>query len=172
MKSTLSDRARFGPADCSHRNAPSNAGARPRPVAADAAFYSARNEASSETEGRQTRLHSQSLEPKAPSANASRRSVVPQRQKWRTGCEGRISVVKRRHGAQPLPIQGRNGMGALGRLGWIADNLINIGRAMEKQLPSSRPLTSPKPLQTRRPPRRVCFGASLTTVPKRICAGK
>jgi IS5 family transposase len=26
-------------------------------------------------------------------------------QKWRTGCEGRISVAKRRH-HQPMPIQG------------------------------------------------------------------
>ena len=49
-------------------------------------------------------------------------------QKWRTGCEGRISGVKRRHGLNRCRYKGEAGMKR-----WVADNLLNIGRAMEKQ---------------------------------------
>ena len=54
-------------------------------------------------------------------------------QKWRTGCEGRISVVKRRHGLDRCRYKGDAGMQRWVGLGVIADNLINIGHAMEKQ---------------------------------------
>ena len=53
-------------------------------------------------------------------------------QKWRTGCEGRISVVKRRHGLDRCRYKGDAGMQRWVGLGVIADNLINIGHAMEK----------------------------------------
>ena len=56
-----------------------------------------------------------------------------QGQKWRTGCEGRISVVKRRHGLNRCRYKGDAGMKRWVGLGVIADNLINIGRAMAKQ---------------------------------------
>ena len=52
-------------------------------------------------------------------------------QKWRTGCEGRISVVKRRHGLDRCRYKGFVGMNRWVGLGVIADNLINIGRAIE-----------------------------------------
>ena len=51
-------------------------------------------------------------------------------QKWRTGCEGRISVLKRRHGLTRCRYQGDRGMKRWVGLGVLSDNLINIGRAM------------------------------------------
>ena len=54
-------------------------------------------------------------------------------QKWRTGSEGRISVVKRRHGLDRCRYKGYLGMNRWVGLGVIADNVVNIGRAMEKQ---------------------------------------
>jgi hypothetical protein len=52
-------------------------------------------------------------------------------QKWRTECEGRISIVKRRHGLDRY--KAYIGMNRWVGLGAIADNVINISRAMEKQ---------------------------------------
>jgi hypothetical protein len=47
--------------------------------------------------------------------------------------EGRISVAKRRHGLNRCRYKGDNGMKRWVGLGVIADNLINIGRAMAQQ---------------------------------------
>ena len=49
-------------------------------------------------------------------------------QRWRTGCEGRISVVKRRHGLNRCRDKGERGMQRWVGFGVIANNLINIGR--------------------------------------------
>jgi IS5 family transposase len=54
-------------------------------------------------------------------------------QRWRTGCEGRISVSKRRHGLSRCRYRGDDGMKRWVGLGVIADNLINIGQAIAKQ---------------------------------------
>ena len=54
-------------------------------------------------------------------------------QKWRTGCEGRISVTKRRHGLNRCRYKGDAGMKRWVGLGVIADNIINMGRAKEKR---------------------------------------
>src|SRR5437870_6078153 len=51
-----------------------------------------------------------------------------QAQAWRTGSEGRISVVKRRHGLNRCRYRGDAGMKRWVGLGVIADNLINIGK--------------------------------------------
>jgi DDE family transposase len=48
-------------------------------------------------------------------------------QRWRTGCEGRISVLKRRHGLKRCLYRGLDGMKRWVGLGVIADNLINLG---------------------------------------------
>ena len=56
-------------------------------------------------------------------------------QKWRTGCEGRISVVKRRHGLNRSRYQGDDGMKRWVGLGVIADNLISLARASSKKSP-------------------------------------
>jgi WD40 repeat protein len=47
--------------------------------------------------------------------------------------EGRISVAKRRHGLARCRYKGLVGMNRSVALGLIADNIVNIGRAMEKQ---------------------------------------
>jgi hypothetical protein len=51
-------------------------------------------------------------------------------QKWRTGCEGRISVAKRRHGLNRCRNKADRGIKRWVGIGVIADTLINIGRAM------------------------------------------
>ena len=48
-------------------------------------------------------------------------------QKWRTGCEGRISVLKRRHGLRRSLYKGSDGIRRWVGLGVIADNVIHIG---------------------------------------------
>jgi DDE family transposase len=51
-------------------------------------------------------------------------------QGWRTGCEGRISILKRRHGFSRCRYRGLDGMKRWVGLSVLADNLINIGNAM------------------------------------------
>ena len=51
-------------------------------------------------------------------------------QAWRTGCEGRISVLKRRHGLSRCLYRGMEGMKRWVGLGVLADNLINFGKAL------------------------------------------
>jgi hypothetical protein len=53
--------------------------------------------------------------------------------KWRTGCEGRIGVIKRRHGLNRCRTKGDAGMARWVGLGVFADTLITIGRAMAKR---------------------------------------
>lgn len=60
-------------------------------------------------------------------------------QKWRTGCEGRISVLKRRHGLDRSRYKGSAGMQRWVGLGVIADNLINIAHAMAVSVARARP---------------------------------
>lgn len=54
-------------------------------------------------------------------------------QRWRTGCEGRISVLKRRHGLRRCRYHGHDGMHRWVGLGVIADNLINVGTLLERR---------------------------------------
>jgi IS5 family transposase len=54
-------------------------------------------------------------------------------QRWRTGCEGRISVLKRRHGLNRCRYRGFEGMQRWVGLGVIADNIIQIGRCLTLQ---------------------------------------
>ena len=58
-------------------------------------------------------------------------------QRWRTGCEGRISVSKRRHGLNRCRYRGDDGMKRWVGLGVIADNLVNIGRVIDHQSASA-----------------------------------
>ena len=105
----------------------------PHLVAADAAFYSGKNEATAKAKGVK-----RVCIPNRSTKSAERRREQKKRwfrngQKWRTGCEGRISVAKRRHGLNRCRYKGQNGMKRWVGLGAIADNLINLGRAMQKQ---------------------------------------
>jgi len=54
-------------------------------------------------------------------------------QRWRAGCEGRISVLKRRHGLNRCRYRGFEGMQRWVGLGVIADNIIQIGRCLALQ---------------------------------------
>src|ERR1700688_384144 len=108
-------------------------GRAPRLVAADAAFYSAKNEAAAKAKGVK-RVCIPNRSTKSPERKREQRKRwFRDGQKWRTGCEGRISVVKRRHGLDRCRYKGPVGMDRWVGLGVIADNLVNIGRAMEKR---------------------------------------
>jgi IS5 family transposase len=108
-------------------------GRTPRLVAADAAFYSSKNEATAKAKGVK-----RVCIPNRSTKSAERKREQKKRwfrngQKWRTGCEGRISVVKRRHGLNRCRYKGDAGIQRWVGLGVIADNLVNIGRAMKKR---------------------------------------
>jgi transposase, IS5 family len=105
----------------------------PRLVAADAAFYSAKNEAAAKARGVK-RVCIPNRSTKSPERKREQRKRwFRNGQKWRTGCEGRISVAKRRHGLNRCRYKGDAGIKRWVGLGVIADNLINIGRALHKQ---------------------------------------
>jgi len=79
--------------------------------------------------------------PNYATRDPSRRGRQKQRwfkrgQKWRTGVEGRISVLKRRHGLNRSRYPGLDGMRRWVGLGVIADNLINIGTSLEARATS------------------------------------
>jgi transposase, IS5 family len=98
----------------------------PELVAADAGFYSAANEKKLAEMG----VKRVSV-PNRNSRSQERRRIQKSRwfrrgQKWRTGCEGRISALKRRHGLRRCLYRGFAGMQRWIGLGVIADNLINI----------------------------------------------
>jgi IS5 family transposase len=114
-------------------------GRTPRLVAADAGFYSAKNEAAAKAKGVK-----RVCVPNRSSKSVARRREQKKRwfrngQKWRTGCEGRISVIKRRHGLTRCRYKGESGMKRWVGLGVIADNLISMGNAMAKQANQSEP---------------------------------
>jgi IS5 family transposase len=105
-------------------------GRKPYLVTADAAFFSQHNETAAHAAGvkriaipnRSTKSQQRKrLEKKRWFRNA---------QKWRTGCEGRISLLKRRHGLNRCRYKGMPGIQRWVGFGVIADNLINIGQAL------------------------------------------
>jgi IS5 family transposase len=105
----------------------------PRLVAADAAFFSAKNEATAKTMGVKRVCIPNRSTKSSERRREQKKRWFRQGQTWRTGCEGRISVVKRRPGLNRCRYKGNAGMQRWVGLGVIADNLINIGRAMAKQ---------------------------------------
>jgi IS5 family transposase len=111
----------------------------PRLVAADAAFYSARNEAAAQAKGVKRVCIPNRATKSAERKREQKKRWFRNGQKWRTGCEGRISVAKRRHGLNRCRYKGDAGMARWVGLGVIADTLINIGRAMHQQLESPAP---------------------------------
>jgi transposase, IS5 family len=105
----------------------------PRLVTADAGFYSARNEVEAHERGVK-RVAIPNLGTKSPERRAlQKKRWFRKAQKWRTGCEGRISLLKRRHGLNRCRYKGASGMKRWVGLGVIADNLINIARVMASQ---------------------------------------
>jgi IS5 family transposase len=74
-------------------------------------------------------------DPNRSSTSAQRKRLQKKRwfrnaQKWRTGSEGRISLLKRRHGLNRCRYKGMPGIERWVGLDVIADNLINIGHVL------------------------------------------
>jgi IS5 family transposase len=102
-------------------------------VAADPGFFSAANESKAEQMG-----VGQVSIPSYGTKSSARKQRQKQRwfkklQKWRTGCEGRISVLKRRHGLRRSLYRGPDGIRRWVGLGVIADNVIHIGTHRAEQ---------------------------------------
>lgn len=102
----------------------------PRLVAADAGYYSRANEEAAQEMG----VAYVSI-PNRTTRSEQRRQLQKRRwfkkgQRWRTGCEGRISTIKRRHGLARCRYRGMDGMQRWVGLGVIADNLINLGKQL------------------------------------------
>jgi transposase, IS5 family len=108
-------------------------GRAPHLVAADAAFYSLRNEAAAKAKGVKRVCIPNRSTRSAERKREQRKRWFRDGQKWRTGSEGRISVVKRRHGLARCRYKGYAGMNRWVGLGVIADNVVNIGRALKRQ---------------------------------------
>ena len=112
-------------------------GRTPRLVAADAGFYSAKNEAAAKAKGVKRVCIPNRSTRSAEKKREQRKRWFRDGQKWRTGCEGRISVIKRRHGLSRCRYRGDAGMRRWVGLGVIADNLISMGNALAKQASQS-----------------------------------
>jgi transposase, IS5 family len=102
----------------------------PQLVTADAGFYSQAQERAVQEKGVKwvavPNRNTGSLERK----KLEKRRWFKKAQRWRTGCEGRISILKRRHGIGRCRYRGLDGMKRWVGLGVLADNLINIGNAL------------------------------------------
>jgi IS5 family transposase len=122
-----SDRELLTDAVAEHRR---RLGRVPQLVTADAGYYARRHEQAMEEMGVK-----RIAVPNRNTRSAERKIVEKSRwfrkaQAWRTGCEGRISVLKRRHGLRRCLYRGMDGMKRWVGLGILADNLINIGKVM------------------------------------------
>jgi IS5 family transposase len=100
----------------------------PRLVAADAGYYSRANEEAAHDMGVKWLSVPNRATRSEERRKLQKRSWFKNGQRWRTGCEGRISTVKRRHGLARCRYRGMDGMQRWVGLGVIADNLINIGK--------------------------------------------
>jgi len=102
----------------------------PQLVAADGAFYSQDNERVVQQKGVKW-----VAVPNRNTRSPQRRQLQKKRwfkkaQRWRTGCEGRISVLKRRHGMNRSRYRSSEGMQRWVGLAVIADNLMSLGRVL------------------------------------------
>lgn len=101
-------------------------GQAPRLLAGDAGFFSAANETAAQEAGvKQVAI------PSKATKSIARRERQQQRwfrraQRWRVGCEGRISVLKRKHGLARSRYKGEAGMQRWVGLGVIVNNLLVI----------------------------------------------
>ena len=122
-----SDRDLFADAVQTHKQM---LGRAPNMATADAGYYSQAQERAAQEHGvkwvaipnRSTRSAERKAEEKS--------RWFKKAQRWRTGCEGRISVLKRRHGLNRCRYRGEEGMKRWVGLGVIADTLINMGNVL------------------------------------------
>ena len=108
-------------------------GRTPQLVTADAGYYAQTHERALQEMGVK-----RVAVPNRNSVSAERKKLEKSRwfkkaQAWRTGCEGRISVLKRRHGLRRCLYRGIEGMKRWVGFGVLADNLINMGKALSAQ---------------------------------------
>src|SRR5712691_9147452 len=90
----------------------------------DAGFYSWENEKAARAMGVKW-----VLVPNRNTKRAERKRLYRSAgHRWRTGCEGRIRVLRRRHGMRRCLYRGLHGMQRWVGLSVIADNVIQIGR--------------------------------------------
>lgn len=102
----------------------------PRLATADAGYYSRAQEQAVEAKGVKW-----VAVPNRNTKSAERKKKEHSRwfknaQAWRTGCEGRISVLKRRHGLRRCLYRGVEGMKRWVGLGVMADTLISMGNVL------------------------------------------
>lgn len=94
----------------------------PELAVADGGFASRSNERAAQDRGvRHVVLPRRAREKRSRLARAALR--------WRTGCEGRISALKRRHGLRRCRYRGESGMQRWVGLGVIVNDLLVLGRA-------------------------------------------
>lgn len=105
----------------------------PQQIAADPGFFSAANEAEAHQRG-VNRVSIPSHDTKSPARKQRQKQRwFKKLQKWRTGCEGRISVLKRRHGLRRSLYKGPGGIRRWVGLAVIADTVIHIGTQLAEQ---------------------------------------
>jgi transposase, IS5 family len=102
----------------------------PRLVTADAGYYSQAQERATQQQGVQWVAVPNRQTRSAERKKLEKTQWFKKAQAWRTGCEGRISVLKRRHGLSRCRYPGMEGMKRWVGMGVLADNVINIGKAL------------------------------------------
>ena len=102
----------------------------PQIMAADAGFFSIDNQTQARVKG----VEKLAVPNKRTRSRAvwqhQRQRWFRRAQRWRVGCEGRISVLKRKHGLLRCRYRGMEGMERWVGLGAIANNLIQIGKQL------------------------------------------
>jgi IS5 family transposase len=122
-----SDRELFADAVATHKQI---LGRAPNMATADAGYYSHVQERAAQEQGvKWVAIPNRSTRSSERKAKEKSR-WFKKAQRWRTGCEGRISVLKRRHGLDRCRYRGEEGMRRWVGLGVLADTFINIGNAL------------------------------------------
>jgi len=105
----------------------------PKMVAADAGFFSADHQRAAQEKG----VEKVAVPNKRTRSRAvwqhQRQRWFRRAQRWRVGCEGRISVLKRKHGLVRCRYHGIEGLQRWVGLGAIANNLIQVGKHLARK---------------------------------------
>ena len=121
------DQALWGPPPERHEEL---SGRPPELATADAGFASAANERQAQERGvKRVALPRRGRGKDDPARPTPRALWVERARHWRTGCEGRISALKRRHGLRRCRYKGLQGMQRWVGMAVIANNLPALGRA-------------------------------------------
>ncbi len=102
----------------------------PHLATADAGYYSQAQEQAVEEKGVKWVAVPNRNTKSAERKKKEHRRWFKKAQRWRTGCEGRISVLKRRHGLARCRYRAAEGMKRWVGLGVMADTLISMGNVL------------------------------------------